>query len=169
MTIDVSARAERLHQERVWLRRRTQGDELFEKLGCTHATYAYEGRRFVAWTVVDGKPRIEALFRADAIKLTAGGLAVTFDVQRPGHGLGRFTATAQPEKVPGLDLFLWMPAFGDIHYVPFKWSDEHSPWRVSVSFVAKTGNRPDVGAVEGGRYFATAKEFASYWPEHAIA
>lgn len=169
MTTDVSSRAERLQQERVWLRRRMQGDELFGQLACTHATYTYVGRRFVAWTVAEGKPRIEAVFRTSQINLTDAGLSVTFDVHRPGHGIGRVVASAHPEKVPGLDLFLWMPAFGDVHYVPFKWSDEFSPWRVSVSFVAKTANRPDVGAVEGGRYFATVKEFASYWPEHVIA
>lgn len=170
MSTDAVARqAEQLAREKGWVARRTAGDQAFAALKCTHRDYAYVGRRFIAWTVKDGEPRISAVFRTTDFDLTARGLAIIFKVAIPGYrGEGVFRVEAQPTKVPGFDFFLWIPAFCDVHYVPFNYDDPASQWRVSLSLVAKTASRPDLPPEEGKTYFASKADFNKYWPEHAL-
>lgn len=167
-TTDVNRAQAQLHQEKVWVRRRMAGDQAFDSLKYTHRDYVCVNRSFVVWTIVDGKPVIKAALHTDSIELTAKGLAVKFVIVRPGaHGLGRFFAMPQPAKVEDLDLFMWIPAFCDLHYIPFNYSDPESPWRISVSIMVKSQGRPDKGQEEGCSYFASKKDFVKYWPEFA--
>lgn len=153
--------------ERGWTKELMKDDPLFNRLANVRRDHANLGRMFLAWTVVNGKPQIEALFKVDRFGLSGEGMNMTIAMATAaGKSSNLFRIRHLPVKVPGLDLYLWLPNFGEVRYVPTDHKDPHSHFFCSVPLLVKYQHPPGLSQVEERLYFASKNDFATLWPAH---
>ncbi len=157
-----------LDLDRGWTNEVMKGDKLFLSLANTRRDHAYVGRHFVAWTMVDGGPVINTLFEIQRVGISEHGLNVTVGIARPNvDGIEHIRITTHPTKVPHLDLYLWLPAFAEVRYIPIN-PEDPSRRRCSLPMLIKHRHRPDHAQHEGYPYFASKGDFLALWPEHSF-
>lgn len=158
--------AKHLLWERAWTKHQMRNDPLFNRLGNVRRDFSFLGKLFVAWTIVDGEPLIDTLFRADRFGANGSGLSLTValatasrpsDIMRLGH---------VPAKVPHLDLYLWIPYYAEVRVTPVHHDCPDLGLVCTYPLLVKYDNPLERGQKEGHLYFAPKSEFAKLWPKH---
>lgn len=157
--------SKRLTLERSWTKAHMRDDENFNRLGNVRRDFAHLEKFFVAWTIVDGKPLIDTLFKADRFGVNGRGLNMTMATVSATREAGLLRLSHIPTKVPHLDLYLWIPYFAEVRTTPCDHDDPASGPICTYPLLVKHQYPPRLGQVEGRLYFAPKSEFAALWPE----
>lgn len=162
----VEMAAKHVEWERDWVKKVTGGDPLFARLANNHRDRLYVGRMFVAWTVADGAPIINTLFRVHTLSLGERGLAATITTATAARDLTYLKLDHIPKQAPGLELYLWLPNFSEVRYAPANPNNPDSQCYCSVPLLARYQHPPSLSQVPGRLYFASKSEFVALWPSH---
>lgn len=125
---------------------------------CTHTArlLARPGSDFVISTFTNGRAEILDSIRLVNLQLSpVTGLRLTFERADGTH----FSIDPNPSKLPGLDVFFWVPAFGELRWTPYDWSDARSERELRVMFAIRT-RHGFKNKVEGAHYISKASDFA---------
>lgn len=157
--------AKHLLLERGWTKVQMSNDANFNRLGNVRRDFTHLGRLFVAWTIVDGKPLIDTLFKVDRFGVNGCGLNMTIatvsatresELMRVGH---------TPTKAGHLDLYFWIPYYAEVRTTPNDHGNPGAGLTCTYPLLIKLQNPPGLSQVEGRLYFASKSDFAALWPE----
>lgn len=166
----VLAEKSRLHFENAWTNSLVRSylspeDTLaFNALRFTGKFHIHPHTTLVVWRKVGDVPEILANFRWTDMKVSfkTGPVAIlTGD-------LLNFTATHVPHRIPGTDVFIWLPGMNELRWCPMTWDDPKSPRILRTGIIYKQQGCIEDGAREGTHYLSTHKSFYAHWPEHKI-
>lgn len=158
-----------LMKEQEWIRGRMRGDKFFSGLTTPQQEYAHAGRTYVVWTLCNGQPIFKALLRVQGFSLTFEyGLKIVFQVATPDRDTFHLEVSHQPKRLADFPLYLWVPAYCDLRYVPMNPIDPQGACLLSTVFVARAEERYRVRQEEGKTYFSAVKDFNEFWPAFAI-
>lgn len=158
--------AKHLLLERSWTKHQMRDDPLFNRMGSVRRDFAFLGKLFVAWTIVDGKPLIDTLFRADRFSVNGSGLGMTVALATANRPLDIMRLGHVPAKVPHLELYLWIPYYAEVRVTPNSHDRPEHGLVCTYPLLVKHDNPLDRGQKEAHLYFAPKTEFIKLWPEH---
>lgn len=152
----------RLTYERAWLTVPTRHAPAWAETFCTSTARMYEGKKFIAWYVKNGQPRIVELYMVTGLSITCDGPSMTLQTSHGSH----IQIGHKPTALAGNALFAWFPAFMDVRYTPRNYDESDSrhrrlTWWVCIRSRMELKDTP----VEGVTYFSGVTEFNNLWPD----
>ena len=146
---------DRAATQAAWLNARMAGNPAWRvSMPPARQMVVSERRAFVVWKLENGRPHIIDILRADKVDVSfTAGLSLVLVSSTSGAPV---IVSAYPrEAVPGV--FLWVPPFADVRFVPTVFQDPGSTWRLTVPMcVRPTGDKYQI---------STSKEFRDQWPD----
>lgn len=113
------------------------------------------------------KPIINGVLTVQMVNLNfAEGMSVICDYTRPNGSVERTTLTHIPQQIDGLELFMWVPHFSELHWVvePAPGKAEVNRLKFGLSFKARSDwtwfNRNNVFAMDLKQFKQTFPDFA---------
>lgn len=139
--------------------------DLWHTFAHTKRTFAYTGKDHVIWRPTDDD--CEAL---DVIRLIGAELSLTHGVQLKFASRlnGTILVTSIPSKLPGLDVFIWVPPMNEVRFVPRDWDQPDSPRDVRVGISFKQRHALSYAYVVGGQYVTAMRDFKRINPNAVI-
>lgn len=129
-------------------------------------TFFHPRRRYVVWTKNEGC----AAQVLDVLQLAQDGhrlsMARGIELQVTRRSGDPLTITSIPSKLPGLDVFLWVPAINDVRWAPLDYDEPSSERLLRVAVNFKQSRSPQQTLVEGVQYFSELATFAQLFPEY---
>ena len=131
---------------------------------CTIRPHVYFDKIFIVWSVKQGVPEILDV-------LTVESVDATFEMGIWVHAASKLTKakhviTHTPRRLPGLDVFVWVPFFNEIRFASNDWNDVTAPRSLRVSLCFKTRDNKQ-RLVEGQHYVTELHVFRDQWPQYA--
>lgn len=161
--------AERIRLEFTWangaVREATPDDaDAFQGLRHGSRMFVYPDKLLIAWSLDAGLHdgvTIHNVYRVTGIDcdFLEGIRLVLCDQQDQRHLISHV-----PIRLPGLDVFLWMPAFNEVRFTPKDWFKPMRPTQFRVGLNFKQTRSLAGGPEEGCHYFSELVDFRRRFP-----
>lgn len=130
----------------------------------TNRIYLGNGKRLVVWRWTVKGPEI-----LDVLRVTGMLADINSGVQIGMQGRrGQFAVGHTPSLLPQAYVFLWVPFFFDLRWVPNSFDDLHGQKNMTFPVCVKTLSNPSNQLSEGADYVTEYSEFQRNWPSHKI-
>lgn len=137
---------------------------LFETARHTFRPYVYFDKVLVAWTMVQGEPRIKEVFKVVGIDVSfQEGIWLTMYAEVAKREL---RISHSPRPLLDLGVFAWVPFFNELRYASPDWEDPDARKNLRLHACFKTPSSPD-HTVEGHTYLTELHTFRETWPQYA--
>lgn len=154
-----SAALDKLQLERAWTDQRMASSINWHLYRSTHLHYVSENAPLLVWDYLEDRPRVVSVLTVVAVGASfSGGVFLSL---RDGEGRTYSVNSTPREVVSGV--FLWIPAFAELRFLPPKHASADSPRQLTLPMCGKTLSRADA-PVHGHRYLSSMKEFCRTWP-----
>lgn len=139
--------------------------DLWHSHGHTKRTFAYPDKEHVIW-----RPTDEACEVLDVIRLIDASLSFLHGPQFKFASRlnGSFIVTSIPSRLPGLDVFVWVPPINEVRFVPRDWDHPESQRSLRVGISFKQRHALSYAYVVGEQYVTGMRDFKRIQPNAVI-
>lgn len=132
----------------------------------TMRPFVYFDKILIAWDVVKGEPRIKNILNVIGMDASfQDGIWVKLQSKtQPGADI---LITHTPRRLPGLDVFAWVPYFVEVRFVSADWETPNSNKNLRLSACLKMRERPDSVLRENCDYISELHSFRAQFPKYA--
>lgn len=128
--------------------------------------HAFPHRTYVVWHLVDGLPVVLDTVRIADVSLSLErGVTVLLKLSKE---LGCQLVSSTPSKLPGLDVFFWVPAFNEVRWCPNDWNDHGSARILRIALNFKQMRSLANGPVEGAHYLNELEDLRKLYPDFRL-
>lgn len=127
--------------------------------------FVYFDKILIVWSALKGQPQIKDILAVTSVDGSfQDGLWVRM---RSKVTQQEFVVNHTPRKLPGLDIFAWVPFFNELRYVSASWDDPMAPRNLRLSVCFKMRHKPDDMLVENEVYLSELHVFRDRFPQYA--
>lgn len=135
---------------------------LWNNLRSTFKTSASWRRQFILWQLTeDGPATLYTMQAVDFVASFQGGLQLTFATPH-----GPFHVSHIPAKLPGVDIFVWIPQFAEVRWAPYDYMDLSAGRHAVVPICFKLASNLPKSPTVGDEYVSTAAQLRQHFPQH---
>ncbi len=127
----------------------------------TSRLHAYLNKILLVWQYSNGQPEVLEVLRVQDIGL---GFTTGLSVKLTRKDGSLVTVNNLPSKLPGLDVFIWLPALGEVRFTPSEWDNPRSPRTIRFGLNFKQKRNPVDGPEAGQHYLSELTGFRRMWP-----
>lgn len=132
----------------------------------TMRPFVYFDKILIAWTVLKGVPQIKDILHVTSLDASFQD-GIWLRVQSKVHKGPEHMVTHVPRRLPGLEIFAWLPYFNELRYASAQWEDPSLPKNLRLAVCFKMRSKPDFPLVEGEDYLSELHTFREQFPQYA--
>lgn len=138
--------------------------KLWEAMRHVSRLHVRNDTALVQFRTVDGGQCVDEIWRASDLRVSfTTGIWLTL---RNRHG-GEFNVTHMPTKVPGSEIFMWLPYFNELRWNAKNWNDPQGRRELQLALAFKSMTDIDQHFKEDTDYVLELSKFNKRWPEEA--